>query len=233
MWARWVAFALWAVVAAGAVGWGFKLFVQAPAAPADTRVADVAQAARGEYTRVLGVDPPPPAASAAQPLAPAADARFQLVGVVAPRPTALMKAAREGVAVIAVDGRLPKAFRVGARVEDGIVLQRVRARGVELGPSGGAATVALELTPPPAAATGQLPAAGAAAAAGGVPPPPPRAGQQRSVQLPGAAQPVPPPAGVQAPIPVPPPNMQPQFAPGSELPGQPAGVMPRDGLPRS
>ena len=155
MLARWVTFLVWAAVAASAVAWGLKIFVQPLAAPPQTLVAETGRAARGDLTRLLGVDPPPPVAVKAP--VPAADARFKLVGVVSPRSP---QAAREGLALIAVDGKPPRAYRVGALVEDPHVLQAVNPRGATLGPVDGPALVALKLPPPSAAATGVLPPAG-------------------------------------------------------------------------
>ena len=155
MLARWVTFLVWAAVAASAVAWGLKIFVQPPAAPPQALVAETGRAARGDLTRLLGVDPPPPVAVKAP--VPAADARFKLVGVVSPRSP---QAAREGLALIAVDGKPPRAYRVGALVEDPHVLQAVNPRGATLGPVDGPALVALKLPPPSSAATGVLPPAG-------------------------------------------------------------------------
>ena len=154
--ARWWSFLVWALVAAAATFWGLRLFVQAPAAPPQTRTAQAAPAARGALTLLLGADPPPPATVATTE--PAPDTRFQLLGVVSPPPSA----AREGVALIAVDGKPAKAYRVGALVEGQNVLQSVGARGATLGPRGGAALVALHIAPLPPAATSVLPPGGAA-----------------------------------------------------------------------
>ena len=150
--ARWWTFLVWALVAASAVAWGLKVFVQPPAAPAHTQVAQTGPTARGDLTRLLGNDPPPPPVAAAAP-EPAADARFKLVGVVSPRSP---QAAREGVALIAVDGKPPRAYRVDAVVAEPHVLQGVEPRGATLGPRGGAALIALKLPPPAPAATGVL-----------------------------------------------------------------------------
>ena len=143
---------VWLLAAGSALFWGLRLFVAAPPLPQRTPVASAAPVVRGDLTRLLGVDPPPPVAQAAAE--PAPDARFQLVGVVAPRSAA---AAGEGLALIAVDGKPAKAYRVGALVDGQNVLKSVAARGATLGPLDGAALVALNIAAPPVAATGTLP----------------------------------------------------------------------------
>ena len=142
---------VWLVVAAGALFWGLKLFVRPPALPNPVAVAMNSAAPAADLTRLLGADPPPQVDT---PPDPGAAARFQLLGVVAPRGE---RGAAEGVALIAVDGKLPRAYRVGAAVDGDTVLQAVRARGASLGPRGGAAAVSLEIPPPAPAATGALP----------------------------------------------------------------------------
>lgn len=163
MMAKWWAFGLWAAVAASAVFWGLKLFVPGTPVPPHAAVAAMAASPRGDLTRLLGVDP-----VAAVAEAPPASTRFQLVGVVAPRASF---PSREGVALIAVDGKPPRTYRVGAVIENNLVLQSVAQRGASLGPRDGAATVALDIPPPAPAATGSLPSVGAAPV-----PVPPRAG---------------------------------------------------------
>jgi general secretion pathway protein C len=151
--ARWWTVGVWALAAGSGLYWGLLVFVKPPPAPAHTQTAAVTPALNGDLTRLLGSDPPPPPPEAMQAEAPA-DARFQLIGVVSPPSR---QAAREGVALIAVDGKPAKAFRVGAVVEGDNVLQTVAARGVTLGPRNGPALVALNLPPPTPAATGTLP----------------------------------------------------------------------------
>jgi general secretion pathway protein C len=58
--------------------------------------------------------------------APSLASRFQLIGVLDGGPNA-------GAALIAVDGKLPKPFRVGALVADGLVLQGTETKRVSLG----------------------------------------------------------------------------------------------------
>lgn len=189
MWLRWVTLVVWAVVAASALYWGLLLLVRVPSAPSAVTVADGPTAARGDLTRLLGAEQAPAAAPSVPE--PAADARFSLVGVVSPRSP---QAAREGVALIAVDGKAPKAFRVGAVVDGTHVLQAVNARGATLGPAGGATVITLSTVPPAPAATGQLPPAAVGAGTGA------GAGATPSLRM----QPPTPSVGTAAPMPVPP-----------------------------
>ncbi len=150
MWARWSTFLIWALVAASGVFWGLKLWASPLTAPPQTALAQVAPATGGDWSRLFGAEPPPaPVAAAAAP--PPESSRFQLIGVVAARKAA---AHSQGVALIAVDGKPARAYRVGAVIDGDHVLQSVQARSVNLGPRGGPATIALELPPLPPPATG-------------------------------------------------------------------------------
>ena len=152
MLARWFTFFVWAAVAATALFWGLRLVVKPTPAPAQLQVADGTAALRGDLTRLLGAEAPMAAADA--PPEPTADARFNLVGVVSPRSP---QAAREGLALIAVDGKPPRAYRVGAVVDGQTVLQSVQPRGAALGPRDGPTLVALKIAPPVPATMGTLP----------------------------------------------------------------------------
>ncbi len=151
---RWCTFLVWAAVAASAVFWGLRLGVQGAPAPGHAGLATAQSVARGDLSRLLGAEA---AAPEVAPVAVAvADPRFQLLGVLsAPR----TRAEQEGVALIAVDDRPPRAYRVGMVVDGDTVLQAVHARGASLGPRDGLVRVALELPPPAPAATGNLPGA--------------------------------------------------------------------------
>ncbi|MFT3819475.1 MAG: type II secretion system protein N [Rubrivivax sp.] len=168
MWARWSTFLVWALVAASGVFWGLKLWASPLAAPPQTVLAQGTPAAGGDWSRLFGAAPPPPPMAAA-PAPPPESSRFQLIGVVAPRAAA---AHAQGVALIAVDGKPPRAYRVGAAVDGDHVLQSVRARAVTLGPRQGPATIALELPPLQPPATGVPAAAGVVPGGPGVLPPP-------------------------------------------------------------
>ncbi len=140
---------IWALAAASAVFWGLKLWAQSQPVPTDATVVQVSQPLQGDLTRLLGADPV--AAPVATAAAPVADVRLTLVGVISPRGN---QHAREGLALISVDGKPARTYRVGAVVDGDRVLQSVSLRGASLGPSGGAAQVALSLPPPAEAARG-------------------------------------------------------------------------------
>lgn len=206
--ARWWAFGVWALVAASALAWGLRLFAGGRGVPPNAVVAGAAGAPRGDIARIFGNDP---VAVVAEVAPPPASARFQLLGVVAPRAAGT----REGVALIAVDGKTAKAFRVGAVVDGELVLKSVRARGADLGPRSGGANMALDIPPPAPAATSTLPPAGGnVTAPGNVPAAPPPV-----VTLPGVRPP-----SMQPGV-VPPAAVPPTFrAPGSNFPRP--GVQP-------
>jgi len=202
MLARLSAFVIWALVAATAVFWGLRLLVRAPGAPAYAVPVGDASAVRGDLTRLLGAAP----VARTGPM-PAADAnsRFRLLGIMAPKAVSGAAASPGGVALIAVDGKMPKAYTVGARLDGDLVLQAVSLRTVSIGPGQGTPAITLELPPPAAAATGKLPASGTP-----VPPSP-----QPSFTPPAAPPLVPQPMAPQ------PQSAMPQQQPQPVPPGQP------------
>jgi general secretion pathway protein C len=130
-------FALWALVAASAVFWGLKFTARTSSGPGVPMAArSTAPADPVAVARLLGASP----AAAQAPVSAAS--RFSLVGVVAdPR--------HRGAALISVDGKPPKPFRIGSSVDDRLVLQSVGSRKAVLGESAtGPATVTLELPAP-------------------------------------------------------------------------------------
>jgi general secretion pathway protein C len=126
---RWPAAAttlgLWALAAASVVFWGLRLTAPADALPppsvASTPAATIDPAA---IATLFGAVP----AKASVAAAPEAASRFSLLGVVA-------DAAQLGAALIAVDGKPPRPFRVGSQLADGYVLQSVGTRSAVLGSS--------------------------------------------------------------------------------------------------
>ena len=147
--ARLSAFIIWAIVAASIAFWGLRLFVKPPVAPAHTQLASDSGPARVDLTRLLGAPPPVTVASVQ---APAISSRFQLTGVMAPR-----EAGQQGIALIAVDGKMPRPYRIGAPIDGELVLQSVSLRTASIGPSRGSPAVVLELPVLPPPATGALP----------------------------------------------------------------------------
>lgn len=138
---RGVTLLVWALAAGSAVYWGLKLSSSSSTVP---RAAVVAQqtppADPVAVARLLGHTATSTPVSSGP--APAAASRFSLVGVVADR-------AQQGAALIAVDGRPPKPFRVGSAVDDGLVLKSVQPRRAVLASSvEGPAVVTLELPAP-------------------------------------------------------------------------------------
>ncbi len=125
---------VWGAVAFSAVTWGLRWSAMG-VSPSNASVAvqalpevDVSAAARS-----LGAAPVQAVA------APTLASRFQLQGVMAGGPNA-------GVALIAVDGKPAKPYRVGAVVADGWVLQSAEGRRISLGAAmDGAQTLVLEL----------------------------------------------------------------------------------------
>jgi len=134
---RGATFVLWALAAGSAAFWGLKLGgAQAPvtvAAPPSRGVAAVDPTA---LARLLGSTP---TAMVSAPQATLAS-RFQLVGVAAGAQSG------GGAAVIAVDGKPPRPYRVGAALDEGIVLKSVHGRQAVLATAGtGQPLLTLEL----------------------------------------------------------------------------------------
>ncbi|VWX58128.1 General secretion pathway protein C [Burkholderiales bacterium 8X] len=133
---------LWALAVASVVFWGLRLSAPSgvqvqPAAVTGAAVA-VDPAAVAQMLGAVRVEP----VAAARP---DAATRFVLQGVVADDE-------QQGAALIAVDGRPARPFRVGSELADGFVLQSVTTRAATIGgANGGAAAFSLQLPTPPLA----------------------------------------------------------------------------------
>ena len=128
---------VFAMLGATLVFWGLRW-------PAPDGQATAAEAPRNSpppwdaaaLARALGAHGNSPNAPTVQ-----APARYQLIGVVANNGGA-------GAALIAVNGQPPQSFRVGAPVDDGLVLQSVAPRHAVLAPAdpkAGAAVQTLDM----------------------------------------------------------------------------------------
>lgn len=192
--ARLSALLVWGLVAAAAVFWTLRLSASSIPVPAATTLAGTPAPSAADLGRLLGVRAPVGAAAPAP--APDVAARFRLTGVVA-------AGRREGagVALIAIDGKPARAYRVGDRLDAQLVLQSVALRSARIGGTDGAQVFALELPPPTPPATGTLAALGAPppAFAPPVPAPPPTANRSDMASIVGSTTPAPP-------MPVPPPG---------------------------
>ena len=157
--ARLSAFIVWAAIAASLAFWGLRLLARPLPVPAQSVPVSTAQATRGDMARLFAS--PQPAAMAAA--VPALASRFQLLGVMAPKTAHGEPDASQGVALIAIDGKPPRAFRVGARLDGDLVLLGLSQRKAAIGPAQGAPAVVLEVPPLPPPATGTLPSLAAGA----------------------------------------------------------------------
>ncbi len=237
---RWLSLLVWSLVAASGVYWGLQLFARAAPAPAQTVLAAAGDAQRGDLTRLLGADTPAPVAAATPE--PVADNRFALLGVVSERGAssgATSTRSRDAVALIAVDGKPAKAFKVGATVDGQQVLQSVGPRSASLGPRGAPAQVQLQIPLPAEAARGVPAGLSAAAAPGAVPSPAPPAMQPPPMPSPTSSRSFAPPptAGLNMPqapggSPVMSPGSSPAMSPGMSPGGLPQVSPPPQRAPR-
>ena len=138
---------LWAAAAASIVFWGLRMATPAdgvrPPAVSTVAALNVDSAA---VARVLGAQPAVERVVAA----PDAASRFHLLGVVADD-------TGRGAALIAVDGKPPRPYRVGATLAEGYVLQSLDARAVNIGGDRrGSAVFSLKLPVQPLAVNGPV-----------------------------------------------------------------------------
>ena len=140
MTSRLLSLLIWAAVAASAVYWGLHLWVKPQPVPGQAVVAQAAPLQAADLSRLLGTPPPQPVA---QVQMVATESRFKLVGVVAPR--AGQPGADQGLALISVDGKPPRAIRLGRELEPGLRLLAVSQRQVDLGAGGSAPKLTLAL----------------------------------------------------------------------------------------
>lgn len=152
--ARIAAFVVWAAVAACVAFWGLRILVTPRPAPSQTQPVSSANSLRGDVTRLFAAAAVPTAMGVSEP---GLASRFKLIGVMAPKEGE--RGREQGIALIAVDEKPPRAYRVGAQIDNALVLQSVARRSATIGPSQGAPAVQLDLPPLPPPATGSLPPA--------------------------------------------------------------------------
>jgi general secretion pathway protein C len=129
--------AIWALAAASAAYWGLRLSAGAPEMLAPAAAPAPVVADGQAMAQLLGAVT---AQAAPQEAAPSLASRFVLVGVLAGQQGG------SGAALIAVDGKPAKPYRVGAMVDVGLALQSLGPRQARLGAGlDGVATVTLEM----------------------------------------------------------------------------------------
>jgi len=151
MLARMIAFLVWGLLACSGGYWLIQLLAKPIQVPSQAQPALEQRSGHADLTRLFGAAP-----AVVAEAAPAAESRFKLLGVVAPKRAGASQAG-EGVALIAVDG-VARTVRVGASVDGNLQLLFVDARSASLGEAG-VVSMTLQITPLAAAATGALPAA--------------------------------------------------------------------------
>lgn len=136
---------VWALVAASGLAWGWRSLRVRPAVPTALAAPPAAPEQAPDpalLLRLLSAADLPNGAA----LAPAS-ARFSLQGVIASAQGAA------GVALIAVDGKPARAYRVGQSLDGQWLLQSLQPRSASLGQGQGGPLLRLEL---PASAAGSL-----------------------------------------------------------------------------
>ena len=168
---------IWAAVAASLAYWGLRWLARPTGVPVNATPVSLDGGAQGDLRRLLA-GPVKASAPTADPSAASALAsRLKLIGVVAPR----QDHDGTGVALLSVDGKPPRAVKVGGVIDGDTVLQSLTQRGATIGPADGPAITTLDLPLLPAATTGALPpvsgfTSNEARTAMAPPPPPPPGG---------------------------------------------------------
>jgi general secretion pathway protein C len=153
MLSRFFALLIWGAVALSAAYWGLRWFGKSMSVPPGTASATMDNSLKGDMSKLLS-GPAKPADSVAVPThLGARGGRLQLLGVVAPR----SEGGHAGVALLVLDGKPARAYRLGQAVDGDLVVQTISQRQVQIGAQGGPAAVSLDLPLMPAAATGSLP----------------------------------------------------------------------------
>ena len=151
---RILALIIWAAVAASLAFWGLRWLAQPAAVPPNASAVSLDNAGKGDPHKLLAGP-----AKASGPAAPdngqnaMLAGRIKLIGVVAPK----NPEDKDGVALISVDGKPPRAIRIGGVVDGTQVLKSLNQRGAEIGPMDGPTAVTLDLPTLPAPATGVIP----------------------------------------------------------------------------
>lgn len=163
---------IWAAVAASLAYWGLRWLARPTGVPANATPVSLDGGAQGDLHRLLA-GPVKAAAPTADPSAASALAsRLKLIGVVAPR----TEGDGTGVALLSIDGKPPRAVRVGGIIDGDMVLQSLTQRGAAVGTADGTSSTTLDLPLLPSASTGALPPVSGFSTNDGTSAPPPPGG---------------------------------------------------------
>lgn len=149
---RIAALLIWAAVAASLAYWGLRWLASPAGVPHNASSVTLETGVRGDIQRLLTgpvrTEGPQANPSAASALA----SRIKVIGVMAPAP-----GQSAGVALLSIDGKPPKAIRVGGLVDGEMVLQDLSQRSARIGPQDGSNFLTIDLPGLPPPATGTLP----------------------------------------------------------------------------
>ena len=132
---------VWVLASASVVFWGLRIAAPPEAAAPPTLVSGPIAVDSAEVAKAFG------ATTARPSLTPDAGNRFSLLGVVS-------DVDQQGAALIAVDGKPPRPYRIGQQVGDGYVLQSVDVRAAKMGAGTDTPTLLRLQMPKPEAAPG-------------------------------------------------------------------------------
>lgn len=125
-WAAVLAAVLWLGAALSATYWGLRWAGQSDWTPVNTSLQSSFEANPVAVATFLDATPQ----EAVQDEAPVVQTRFALLGLV-------NQPGEGGAALISIDDKPPRPYRVGSMVADGLILQSVTAKGVRLAPAEG------------------------------------------------------------------------------------------------
>jgi len=149
------AFLVWAVCAAGLAYWGLHWLAKPLPVPPHSATVSLTADPKGDMARLLTAPETSPDAAGPSAEQSALAARIQLIGLMA----ATGNGSGPSVALLVIDGKPAKAFKVGQTIDGEQVVQAITRQGVDIGLPGQPATATLPAQTLPAAATGTLPSA--------------------------------------------------------------------------
>ncbi|GAA6143302.1 type II secretion system protein N [Hydrogenophaga sp. 5NK40-0174] len=137
-WPAALAALLWLLVALSATYWGLRWAGRSEWTPVNTSLQSPVEANPVAVAMLLDSTP----ADAPEAEAPVVQTRLALMGLVNQR-------GEEGAALIAIDDKPPRPYRVGSVVADGLILRSVSAQGVRLSTEDNARELELDMPKPP------------------------------------------------------------------------------------